>query len=86
MFSIGDLVDKLVIENMKIFDTRDKLLGSEDLQGKESKEYVELYSKMMLLVENRAIICDSLDDKIDKVSRGKERNEFLKKIRTYNDE
>ena len=84
MYSIGDLVDKLVIENMKIFSLRDKMMELKDNEGKDSREYTEIYQKMMLLVENRAIICNSLDEKIEKVSSGKERNYFLKKIRTYN--
>ncbi len=85
MFSIGDLVDKLIVENMKLFSTRDKLMELETDNKKNSRTYVELYTKMMLLNENRAVICNTLDDKINKVLTGQEKNEFLKKIRTYND-
>jgi len=81
MFSIGDLVDKLVIENIKIYNLREKLLT----QSTSDKEYVNTYDKMMVLVENRAIISNSLDDKINKVVNDKEENIFLKRIRTYND-
>jgi len=86
MFSIGDLVDKLVIENLKIFSLRDRLKSMEFAEKKDTREYVETYQKMMQLIDNRATICNSLDEKVDKVCAGKERNYFLKKIRTYNDE
>ena len=84
MYSIGDLVDKLVIENMKIFSLRDKMMDMEAAEQKDSREYTEVYQKMMLIVENRATVCNALDEKIEKVSSGKERNHFLKKLRTYN--
>ena len=81
MFSIGDLTDKLIIENMKIFSLRDKL--QTDLSP---QEYTEIYNKMMLLIENRSIVCNSLDEKILNVKSGKEKNRFLKKVRTYNED
>ena len=88
MFSIGDLVDKLVIENMKIFSLRDRLksMECESPEKKNTRVYVETYQKMMQLIDNRATICNSLDEKVDKVCAREERNYFLKKIRTYNDE
>ncbi len=85
MYSIGDLVDKLIIENMKLFSLRDKLMELETDDKKNSEEYVKIYHKIMLLNENRATVCNALDDKINKVTTGQERNVFLKKIRTYND-
>ena len=81
MFSIGDLVDKLVIENIKIYNLREKLLT----KNPSDKKYVDIYTKMMVMVENRAIISNSLDDKINKVVNDEEENIFLKRIRTYND-
>lgn len=81
MFSIGDLTDKLIIENMKIFALRDKLQTNLSAQ-----EYTETYNKMMLLIENRSIVCNSLDEKILNVKSGKEKNKFLKKVRTYNED
>lgn len=80
MNSIGDLIDKLVIENIKIFTLREKL-HSDNLTD---EEYVKLTNNMMILNENRGTISNFLDDKIDKVVSGKEQNVVLKKIKTYN--
>jgi hypothetical protein len=80
MNSIGDLIDKLVIENIKIFTLREKL-HSDDLTD---EEYVSLTNNMMTLNENRGVISNFLDEKIDKVVSGKEKNIVLKKIKTYN--
>ena len=79
MLSIGDLVDKLVIENKKIFETREKM-HSDDL---DDKEYVELNNKMNLMNQNRTTLIILLDDKIEKVVSGKEKNSVLKVIKTY---
>jgi hypothetical protein len=43
MYSIGDLVDKLIIENIKIFSIRDKLHE----KGLSDKEVVELNEKRL---------------------------------------
>jgi hypothetical protein len=80
MNSIGDLIDKLVIENIKIFTLREKL-HSNDITD---EQYVELTNNMMILNENRGTISNFLDEKIDKVVSGKEKNIVLKKIKTYN--
>ena len=48
MYSIADLIDKLVIENIKIFSIRDKLHEQE----LTDKEYVFFNEKMMALNEN----------------------------------
>jgi|TARA_Y100000296_G_C5175476_1_gene259796 hypothetical protein len=82
MYSIGDLVDKLVIENLKIFTVRD-LLHSEELSD---KEYVELNNKMNILNQNRSILANLLDDKVEKVVSKKEKNVLLKIVKTYNTE
>jgi len=82
MYSIGDLVDKLVIENLKIFTVRDQL-HSENLSD---KEYVELNNKMNILNQNRSILSNLLDDKVEKVVSKKEKNVLLKIIKTYNTE
>ena len=79
MYSIGDLVDKLVIENIKIFSIRDRL-HEEDLAD---KEYVLLNNKMMTLNENRSIISSLLDQKVERVVDGKEKNSIFKNIKTY---
>ena len=81
MLSIGDLVDKLVIENIKIFTLREKL-HAEKLTD---EEYVKLNDKMISLNENRGIICNYLDEKISNVISGKEKNVVLKKIKTYDE-
>lgn len=79
MLSIGDMIDKLVIENIKIFTLRDKIHDSSD-----EEEIVKLTEKMMVCNENRGIIANYLDDKVNNVVDGKEANVVLKKIKTYN--
>ena len=81
MLSIGDLIDKLIIENVKIFTLREKL-HTEKLSD---EEYTQLYDKIMVLNENRGIICNHLDEKVNNVVSGKEKNVILKKIKTYNE-
>ena len=80
MNSIGDLIDKLVIENIKIFTVREKL-HNKDIS---EVEYVKLTTNMITLNENRGVISNYLDEKIDKVVSGVEKNLVLKKIKTYN--
>lgn len=79
MLSIGDLIDKLIIENVKLFTLREKL-HTEKLTD---EEYTQLYDKIMILNENRGIICNYLDEKVNNVVSGKEKNIILQKIRTY---
>jgi len=81
MLSIGDWIDKLVIENIKIFNVREKLLTT-DLSD---EDYVELYLTMMKLVESRAKLSNALDTKIKNVVSRKEKNNFIERIRTYNE-
>lgn len=80
MLSIADIIDKLVIENIKIFNIREKLQENKDLPDKER---VSLNSTMMTLNENRGIIANYLDEKVANVVSGKEKNVLLKKIKTY---
>lgn len=80
MNSIGDLIDKLVIENIKIFTLREKL-HDENLSD---EDYVNYTNNMMILNENRGIISNHLDEKIERVVSGQEKNLVLKKIKTYN--
>jgi hypothetical protein len=82
MYSIGDWVDKLVIENIKIYNFREKILTQS--QQLSDKEYVDTYLIMMKLIENRAMISNALDKKVNNVVSGKEDNIFLERIRTYN--
>lgn len=81
MLSIGDLIDKLIIENVKIFTLREKL----HTEGLSDEEYVKLNDKMMILNENRGVICNYLDEKVSNVVSGKEKNVILKKIKTYHE-
>ena len=82
MYSIGELVDKLSVENLKIFRVREQL-HSENLSD---EEYVSLNNKMNILNQNRSILSNLLDDKVEKVVAGKEKNSILKMIKTYNTE
>jgi|TARA_Y100000310_G_C20574918_1_gene759942 hypothetical protein len=79
MYSIGDMVDKLVIENIKVFSIREKLHDA-DLSD---EEYLVLNNKMMTLNENRGIISALLDQKVEDVTQGKEVNRILKTVKTY---
>jgi hypothetical protein len=79
ILSIGDLIDKLVIENIKIFSIRDEL-NSGDLTA---EEHTELNEAMMELNTNRGIISNELDKKLSRVISGEEKNGVLKKIKTY---
>jgi len=81
MLSIGDLIDKLVIENIKIFTLREKL-HSDDLTD---EEFTALNNKMMVLNENRGTIANFLDEKVNRVVSGEEKNVILKKIKTYDE-
>ena len=81
MLSIGDLIDKLVIENIKIFTLREKL-HSDDLTD---EEFTKLNNKMMVLNENRGTIANFLDEKVNRVVSGEEKNVILKKIKTYDE-
>ena len=79
MYSIGDIIDKLVIENIKIFKIRESL-SEKDVSN---EEYVERYNKMNTLNQNRSILMNLLDDKVERVVNGEEKNCLLKFIRTY---
>jgi hypothetical protein len=81
VYSIGDLVDKLVIENIKIFNIRQKL-REKDLND---EEYVELNNKMIALNENRSVLGDMLDTKVERVVTGQEKNVLVKNVKTYKD-
>jgi len=79
MNSIGDLIDKLIIENIKIFNLRENM-HSKKLSD---EHYVTMSNQMNLLNKNRSTISNFLDDKIDRVVAGKEQNTFLNIIKTY---
>ena len=79
MYSIGDLIDKLVIENIKIFNLREKI-HEPNLSDEVA---VNLNNKMIVLNENRGTISDLLDEKVERVVSKKEKNVILKKLKTY---
>ena len=79
MYSIGDLIDKLVIENIKIFNLRE-IIHEPDLSDEVA---VNLNNKMIVLNENRGTISDLLDEKVERVVSKKEKNVILKKLKTY---
>ena len=80
MLSIGELTDKLVIENIKIAVLKERLNSSGAVEGDE--EYVKMYEKMMDLNTNRSVISKELDSKIERVLAG-EKNCVLKTVKTY---
>lgn len=82
MYSIGELVDKLSVENLKIFRVREQL-HSDKLSD---EEYVNLNNKMNILNQNRSTLSNLLDEKVEKVIAGKEKNSILKMIKTYSTE
>ena len=79
MLSVAELIDKLIIENIKIFRLRESL--HEKNIGDE--EYVMSDNKMNLLNENRSIIMGFLDEKIHAVVVNTERNRYLRDVKTY---
>ncbi len=82
MYSIGELVDKLSVENLKIFRVREQL-HSDNLSD---EEYVSLNNKMNILNQNRSVLSNLLDEKVEKVITGKEKNSILKMVKTYSTE
>jgi|TARA_R100000458_G_scaffold9704_2_gene7693 hypothetical protein len=79
MLSIAEIIDKLIIENMKIFSLREQI-HKEDISD---EEYVECENKMNILNENRGTLMDFLNNKIDTVLSGEEKNQALRNIKTY---
>lgn len=79
MYSIGDLIDKLMIENLKIFNLRKKL--HEEVLSDE--EYIKINNQMNILNKNRSTLSIILDEKVERVVSGKEKNVLLKIIKTY---
>jgi len=81
MYSVGELIDKLIIENIKIFNLRDDL----HTKKMDNHEFVEIDNKMMTINSNRSIIVKFLNSKIDDVVKGKP-NSYFKDIKTYGQE
>lgn len=80
MYSIGELCDKLCIENLKIYNIREQL----HQEGLSDEDYVLLNNKMNLLNTNRSILSNLLDEKVEAVVAGKEKNCVLTNVKTYN--
>jgi hypothetical protein len=79
LYSIGELVDKLIIENIKIFNTRE-ILHTDNVSD---EAYVIAENKMNVLNENRGIIIGFLDRKISDVLDKSDVNIHLKNVKTY---
>jgi hypothetical protein len=78
ILSIGEIIDKLIIENIKIFSLREKLNAAAD-----NNEAGILNEKMMTLVANRSALVACLDRKIDNVANKDDINRHLKTIKTF---
>jgi thermostable 8-oxoguanine DNA glycosylase len=78
MYSIGELIDKLIIENIKIFRLRETLHKSDTT----NKTYVENENKMNIINQNRGTIISFLDKKINDVING-EPNSYFVDVKTY---
>lgn len=81
MYSVGELIDKLIIENIKIF----KLRGDLHTKKMNDQEFVETDNKMMVINSNRSTIVKFLNSKIEDVVNGKP-NSYFKDIKTYGQE
>ena len=79
ILSIGELIDKLTIENNKIFMLREELHSA----NLSDEEYVEINNKMNILNHNRSTLSKILDEKVDNVVDKKEPNCILKNIKIY---
>ncbi len=77
--SIAEIVDKLIIENIKIFTTREKLHNKET----SDDDYVINENKMNVLNENRGTVIRFLDEKINDVINKTDGNVHLKNVKTY---
>jgi hypothetical protein len=82
MYSVGELIDKLIIENIKIYRLREEL-HKENLND---KKYVDSENKMNLINENRGTIISFLNKKIDDVISGEDKNSYFKDVKTYSNE
>lgn len=79
LYSIAELIDKLIIENIKIFSSREKIHD----KTVSDEEFVTNENKMNILNENRGIIIRFLDDKIKNVIDKREDNTHVRNVKTY---
>ena len=81
MYSIGELIDKLVIENIKVFRLRETLHNNPI----NDEDFVANENKMNIINENRGTVIRFLNAKIENVING-EQNSFLRDVKTYRNE
>jgi hypothetical protein len=82
MYSVGELIDKLIIENIKIYRLRENL----HKDGVSDEKYVESENKMNLVNENRGTVINFLNNKINDVISGEDQNSYFKDVKTYADD
>lgn len=78
LYSIGEMIDKLVIENIKIYQMREKMHTAKV----DDNEFTDLSVKIITSNQNRSTIIKFLNAKIEDVLNG-EPNSFINDIRTY---
>ena len=79
MYSIAELVDKLIIENIKIFRLRESL-HNEKLND---EDFVLNENKMIVINENRGVIINFLNEKIENVINKTDKNSYFSDVKTY---
>ena len=79
MYSIAELVDKLIIENIKIFRLRESL-HNEKLND---EDFVLNENKMNVINENRGVIINFLNKKIENVIDKTDKNSYFSDVKTY---
>ena len=79
MYSIAELVDKLIIENIKIFRLRESL-HNEKLND---EDFVLNENKMNVINENRGVIINFLNEKIENVINKTDKNSYFSDVKTY---
>jgi len=77
MYSIGELIDKLVLENIKVFRLRETLHNNPI----NDEDFVANENKMNIINENRGTVIRFLNEKIETVING-EQNSFLRDVKT----
>jgi hypothetical protein len=79
MYSIAELVDKLIIENIKIFRLRESLHTDKNTD----EDFVLNENKMNIINQNRGTIIKFLNEKIEDVIDKQDQNSYFKDVKTY---
>ena len=79
MYSIAELVDKLIIENIKIFRLRESLHTNKLID----EDFVLNENKMNIINENRGTIINFLNKKIEDVINKDDKNSHFNDVKTY---